>query len=123
MDADKIKKMKACVNLLPPPGGEVVMECLTEIERLKEELADERKAVISCSTQCEYWFREIERLKEENERERECKASVRTNDNGTEPMIRYGCKGPYLWYIPESKFCPFCGGTVLKVKDGGSDAF
>ena len=95
MDADKIKKMKACVNLLPPPGGEVVMECLTEIERLKEE----------------------------NERERECKASVRTNDNGTEPMIRYGCKGPYLWYIPESKFCPFCGGTVLKVTDGGSDAF
>lgn len=30
-----IKKMRACSPLLPDPGGEVVRECLDEIERLR----------------------------------------------------------------------------------------
>ena len=29
-----LKKMRACSPLLPPPGGDVVCECLDEIERL-----------------------------------------------------------------------------------------
>ena len=29
------KKMRACSPLLPDPGGEVVRECLDEIERLR----------------------------------------------------------------------------------------
>ena len=31
------KKMRACAPLLPPPGNEVVCECLDEIERLRAE--------------------------------------------------------------------------------------
>jgi len=31
-------KMRLCSHLLPDPGGEVVRECLDEIERLGEEL-------------------------------------------------------------------------------------
>lgn len=34
------KKMRACSVLLPDPGGEVVRECLDEIERLRGVLAD-----------------------------------------------------------------------------------
>jgi len=34
------KKMRACSPLLPDPGGEVVRECLDEIERLQAALAD-----------------------------------------------------------------------------------
>ena len=33
------KKMRACAPLLPPPGDEVVCECLDEIERLEAEVA------------------------------------------------------------------------------------
>ena len=36
---EKIKKMRACLDLLPPPGGEVVGECLDEIEKLQDELS------------------------------------------------------------------------------------
>jgi len=32
------KKMRICSHLLPDPGGEVVRECLDEIERLREVL-------------------------------------------------------------------------------------
>ncbi len=32
------KKMRACSSLLPDPGGEVVRECLDEIERLREKV-------------------------------------------------------------------------------------
>ncbi len=34
------KKMRACAPLLPPPGDEVVVECLTEIEHLREALSE-----------------------------------------------------------------------------------
>ena len=34
------KKMRACSALLPDPGGEVVRECLDEIERLRTALGD-----------------------------------------------------------------------------------
>jgi hypothetical protein len=34
------KKMRKCSHLLPDPGGEVVRECLDEIERLRSALAD-----------------------------------------------------------------------------------
>ena len=34
------KKMRACSVLLPDPGGEVVRECLDEIERLRGVVAD-----------------------------------------------------------------------------------
>ena len=36
---EKIAKMRACLDLLPEPGGEVVEECLDEIERLRYEVA------------------------------------------------------------------------------------
>ena len=32
------KKMRGCAPLLPAPGGEVVVECLDEIERLRHAL-------------------------------------------------------------------------------------
>ena len=32
---EKIAEMRACLHLLPEPGGEVVGECLDEIERYK----------------------------------------------------------------------------------------
>lgn len=32
MNTEKMQKMKACSHLLPDPGGEVVRECLGEIE-------------------------------------------------------------------------------------------
>lgn len=35
-----IEKMRKCLALLPPPGGEVVAECLDEIELLRQQLAD-----------------------------------------------------------------------------------
>jgi len=35
-----IKKMRVCAPLLPPPGDEVVCECLNEIERLREALTE-----------------------------------------------------------------------------------
>jgi len=35
-----IEKMRICLHLLPPPGGEVVAECLDEIESLRQQLAD-----------------------------------------------------------------------------------
>ena len=35
MKQDTINKMRASSYLLPDPGGEVVRECLTEIERMK----------------------------------------------------------------------------------------
>jgi hypothetical protein len=34
------KKMRAYAPLLPPPGGDVVCECLDEIERLRFALRD-----------------------------------------------------------------------------------
>jgi len=34
------KKMRVCAPLLPPPGDEVVCECLNEIERLREALTE-----------------------------------------------------------------------------------
>ena len=34
-----IEKMRKCLALLPPPGGEVVVECLDEIELLRQQLA------------------------------------------------------------------------------------
>jgi hypothetical protein len=34
-----IKTMRACLIFLPPPGGEVVAECLDEIESLQQQLA------------------------------------------------------------------------------------
>ena len=33
-----IEKMRRCLPLLPPPGGEVVAECLDEIESLRQQL-------------------------------------------------------------------------------------
>lgn len=38
MDSDKIRRMRDASYLLPDPGGEVVRECLTEIERLRSRL-------------------------------------------------------------------------------------
>lgn len=38
MDNHKITKMRSCSYLLPDPGGEVVRECLTEIEQLRSAL-------------------------------------------------------------------------------------
>lgn len=35
-----IQKIRAFAPLLPPPGDEVVLECLTEIERLREALTE-----------------------------------------------------------------------------------
>ncbi len=35
MQQEKITKMRTCSHLLPDPGGEVVRECLDEIERLR----------------------------------------------------------------------------------------
>ena len=40
MSDEKLKKMRVCVHLLPPPGGEVVKELLDEIDRLQAENAD-----------------------------------------------------------------------------------
>lgn len=40
IDAAKLKKMRVCSHLLPDPGGEVVRECLDEIERLMAELTE-----------------------------------------------------------------------------------
>lgn len=34
------KKMRACAPLLPPPGAEVVVQCLDEIDRLRAGLED-----------------------------------------------------------------------------------
>jgi hypothetical protein len=39
------QKMRACAPLLPPPGDEVVVQCLDEIERLRAELAAEKDEV------------------------------------------------------------------------------
>ena len=39
-DKEKINKMKTCSYLLPEPAGEVVRECLDEIERLRAILDD-----------------------------------------------------------------------------------
>ena len=36
------KRMRACSPLLPAPGGEVVRECLDEIESLQSELSESR---------------------------------------------------------------------------------
>lgn len=44
------KKMRPCTLLLPPPGDEVVRECLDEIERLEAVLAAERD---KRKTECE----------------------------------------------------------------------
>jgi hypothetical protein len=35
MQQEQIAKMRTCSHLLPDPGGEVVRECLDEIERLR----------------------------------------------------------------------------------------
>jgi hypothetical protein len=40
IDEDMINKMRKCSYLLPDPGGEVVRECLDEIERLRKALLD-----------------------------------------------------------------------------------
>uniref|UniRef100_A0A6M3LVD6 Uncharacterized protein n=1 Tax=viral metagenome TaxID=1070528 RepID=A0A6M3LVD6_9ZZZZ len=34
------KKMRACAPLLPPPGDEVVVDCLNEIDRLRGALVE-----------------------------------------------------------------------------------
>lgn len=34
------KKMRCCAPLLPPPGEEVVCQCIDEIERLREALLE-----------------------------------------------------------------------------------
>ena len=41
------KKMRACAPLLPPPGDQVVIECLDEIERLRGE-ADATEYYCGC---------------------------------------------------------------------------
>jgi hypothetical protein len=38
MDTEKLNKMRTARHLLPFPGGEVVGECIAEIDRLREEL-------------------------------------------------------------------------------------
>lgn len=38
MQQEQINKMRACSHLLPDPGGEVVRECLDEVERLRNAL-------------------------------------------------------------------------------------
>ena len=40
MTEDRLQKMRACVPLLPPPGGSVVEECLDEIVRLRAILGE-----------------------------------------------------------------------------------
>ena len=35
-----IEKMRACLAQLPPPGGDVVAECLDEIDELRQQLAE-----------------------------------------------------------------------------------
>jgi len=35
-----LKRMRACAPLLPSPGGDIVCECLDEIERLRAALVD-----------------------------------------------------------------------------------
>ncbi len=40
-----IAKMRACLDLLPPPGGEVVGECLDEIELLLKQNVMLRDAI------------------------------------------------------------------------------
>ena len=42
-----IEKMRACLALLPPPGGEVVAECLDEIESLRQHVTLLRDALFS----------------------------------------------------------------------------
>ena len=37
MDLDYIMKMEKCRHLLPPPGAEVVGECIAEILRLRDQ--------------------------------------------------------------------------------------
>jgi hypothetical protein len=39
MNKEKRNRMRTCSHLLPPPGGEVVRECLDKIDRLDEGLA------------------------------------------------------------------------------------
>lgn len=40
-----IEKMRRCIDLLPPPGGEVVAECLDEIESLRKQLAEANRKI------------------------------------------------------------------------------
>jgi len=43
------KKMRACAPLLPPPGDEVVCECLDEIERLEAEVEAKRALCVEAA--------------------------------------------------------------------------
>ena len=45
-----IEKMRACLDLLPPPGGEVVAECLDEIESLRKKLLEAQEDRTLCYT-------------------------------------------------------------------------
>ena len=49
------KKMRACSPLLPDPGGEVVRECLDEIERLREALRHAAAALDEAAVDLGEW--------------------------------------------------------------------
>ena len=45
IDTEKLQRMRGAAPLLPEPGGEVVVELLDEIDRLRAENARLRRAV------------------------------------------------------------------------------
>ena len=71
MTDDELSKMRKCAPLLPPPGDEVVLTLLDEIQRLSAELisvkaenqrlVNDRNVEHDCS-----WIEELERDEENN---------------------------------------------------------
>ena len=59
---ENIKRMKASADLLPPPGGEVVLVCLAEIDRLKELLKEASDEIVSRGGLMEWPIEERDRI-------------------------------------------------------------
>ena len=65
---EKLKEMRACTPLLPPPGSEVAVELLTEIDRLKAENEKLRTDSANRKVLVASFKGENERLQTENDK-------------------------------------------------------
>ena len=52
------KRMRSCASRLPPPGDEVVVQCLDEIERLSAQLAEAIEDIESWGAYADDYFKQ-----------------------------------------------------------------
>ena len=78
IDEERLKKMRACICLLPDPGYEVARELIDEIDRLREALVAAEKAIQeAASDMVGYCGKDPEQLAEPLRRAADASVAIR----------------------------------------------